>query len=289
MDRAAAFIDAGYLFAAGSRLIANERLTRSQTNLSYDAALKFFGGLVTELTGLPLLRIYWYDGTSTGPTSQQLALAYRSNVKLRLGYVTQHGEQKGVDALMMNDLLTLSRNRAIADAVLLTDDDDIRVGVQQAQEQGVRVHLVGIHPSRENQSSHLIQEADVARELLLAEVQSFLSRATYGGAAHTNGAPHHAGEETENILVAAAGPSLASVAQKIAAALSAEERVGLVHESGVISVPSLIDRRLLVAGTQATGGAALSPEQKRLIRAAFIEECRKLEKRNGSKGDNPAP
>lgn len=279
MDRAAIFVDAGYLFSAGSRLVANERLTRSQINLSYDAALRHFTQVASELTGLPLLRIYWYDGSSSGPTSQQLALAYRANVKLRLGYVTQHGEQKGVDALMLNDLLTLSRNRAIADAVLLTDDDDIRVGVLQAQECGIRVHLLGIHPTRENQSSALIQEADVARELTLAELQSFLSRATHPSYApgHGNGSSaisSSALDEPEVLNL----PTLASVALRIAVALSSEERSGLIQEAGVVSVPSLIDRRLLVAGTQATGGLPLTPEQKRQIRAAFIEECRKLER-----------
>lgn len=287
MDRAAIFIDAGYLFSAGSRLVANERLTRSQINLSYDAALKFFGQLVNELTGLPLLRIYWYDGSSTGPTSQQLALAYRPNVKLRLGYVTQHGEQRGVDTLMLNDLMTLSRNRAIADAVLLTDDEDLRVGMLQAQESGIRVHLVGIHPTRENQSSSLIQEADTSRELSLPEMQGFLSRAANPGhlvghiPVHANGISVPQTEDGETPSSNAAGPlpSLASVALRIAAALSSEERNALVQDSGIVSVPSLIDRRLLVAGTQATGGLPLTPDQKRQIRAAFIEECRKLEKR----------
>jgi hypothetical protein len=55
--------------------IANEKLPRSQLNLDYDVVLKLLGELTTEVTGLPLLRIYWYDGTATGPTPQQLALA----------------------------------------------------------------------------------------------------------------------------------------------------------------------------------------------------------------------
>src|SRR5580704_9640346 len=57
-------------------------------------------------------------------------------------------------------MIALARNRAISDAVLVSGDEDLRVGVQQAQEFGVRVHLVGIKPSRGSQSLFLLQEAD---------------------------------------------------------------------------------------------------------------------------------
>lgn len=72
MDRTAVFVDAGYLFAAGSRLIANEKLVRGELHLDYDAVLKLLGDLAHQITGLPLLRIYWYDGTATGPTPSNL-------------------------------------------------------------------------------------------------------------------------------------------------------------------------------------------------------------------------
>ena len=61
------------------------------------------------------------------------------------------GEQKGVDSLIVTDMINLARNRAISDAVFVSGDEDLRVGVQQAQEFGVRVHLVGIKPSRGSQ------------------------------------------------------------------------------------------------------------------------------------------
>lgn len=128
MDRVAVFIDAGYLFAAGSTLLAGHKLRRGETRLDEVAALAFFDGLA-RATGLPLLRIYWYDGTNAGPSPVHTSLAYRSNVKVRLGIVNSAGEQKGVDSLIVTDLINLSRNRAMADAVLLTGDEDIRVGV----------------------------------------------------------------------------------------------------------------------------------------------------------------
>lgn len=176
MDRTAVFVDAGYVFASGSRLVAGDKLVRSQLHLDHEAVLGLLAELVKDLTGLPLLRIYWYDGASTGPNPAQVALAYRPNLKLRLGQVTTTGQQ-GVDQLLVDDLVTLAQNHAMADAVLLTGDDDIRPGVEQAQALGVRVHLLGIPPVRENQAAALVQAADRVRELSETEVRSFLSLA----------------------------------------------------------------------------------------------------------------
>ncbi|MGH7269227.1 MAG: NYN domain-containing protein, partial [Polyangiaceae bacterium] len=176
MDRTAVFVDAGYLFAQGSILIAGQKLRRGETKLEESKVLAFFEALSTTLTGLPLLRIYWYDGTNSGPSPVHVSLAYRPNVKVRLGIVNAFGEQKGVDSLIVTDLINLSRNRAMSDAVLLTGDEDIRVGVQQAQELGVRVHLVGLEHAQHNQSNLLRQEADTLREVTKAEVRSFLTQ-----------------------------------------------------------------------------------------------------------------
>jgi uncharacterized LabA/DUF88 family protein len=129
----------------------------------------------SDLSGLPLLRVYWYDGASNGPNPAQIALAYRANVKLRLGLV-DGGEQRGVDELIALDLVGLAQNRALADAVLLSGDDDLRPAIEQAQAWGVRVHLLGIAPGRENQAAALVQAADTTHELSALEVAGFLTR-----------------------------------------------------------------------------------------------------------------
>lgn len=177
MDRAAVFVDAGYVFAEGSKLIAAQKLPRSQLLLEYDVLLQLLQQVATTLTGLPLLRVYWYDGASAKPSPSHVALSYRPNVKLRLGAVDAAGQQ-GVDELLAHDLLVLSRNRAMSDALLLSGDDDIRGAAELAQEQGVRVHLLGIPPARDNQAAALVQAADTCRELTEPEVRSFLRKRT---------------------------------------------------------------------------------------------------------------
>lgn len=267
MDRTAVFVDAGYLFAAGSHLLVNDKLVRGELHLDHTAILKLLEQIASDASGLPLLRVYWYDGTSGVPTPQQLALAYQPGVKLRLGFVNQYGQQRGVDSLIITDLIHLARNRAMADAVLFTGDEDIRVGVQQAQELGVRVHLVGVAPVRENQSSLLRQEADTLRELSLEEVQSFLKPLVVAPP------PAPAVAAAEERAAAPLPVDLTGVAQRIADSLTVEEIEAVLQESSGGSVPSSLDRRLLLEGSRAQG-SPLTPELKRLVRATFLAACR---------------
>jgi hypothetical protein len=118
MDRVAVFVDAGYVFAQGSMPLAGRKLPRADAGLRHDDAIKAFGDFAVKVSGTPLLRVYWYDGTSTGPTAQHLTLAHLQDVKVRLGFVNSVCEQKGVDSPIVTDMIALARNRAISDAVL---------------------------------------------------------------------------------------------------------------------------------------------------------------------------
>jgi hypothetical protein len=102
-------------------------------------------------------------------------LAYQDDVKLRLGFVNSAGQQKGVDSLIVTDLIELARLGSLSDAILMSGDEGVRVGVQIAQNYGVRIHLLGIVPSRGSQSHQLLQEADTTTEWDSAMIASFLS------------------------------------------------------------------------------------------------------------------
>ena len=168
MDRVAVMVDAGYFFAAGSELVSGTaKQKRSLLTLNDQPAIAALKGLAVDVTGgVPLLRIYWYDGAHarSGLSSEHLRLAHCNDVKLRLGFLNSVGEQKGVDSLIVTDLVELARNRAVSDVVVMSGDEDIRIGVVLAQSFGVRVHLVGIQPCRGTQSVYLMQEADTTTE-----------------------------------------------------------------------------------------------------------------------------
>ena len=104
----AVFVDAGYLYAAGSKLISGTKHRRDSLALDIDQVLAALQESVASLTPRsPLLRVYWYDGVlRTGPTAQQRQLAQTDHVKLRLGVLAFSGRQKGVDSLVVTDLNT---------------------------------------------------------------------------------------------------------------------------------------------------------------------------------------
>ncbi len=164
MDKFAIFVDAGYVLSCGSELCVGVPGARR------GAAVCAFGpliaALIKELQGRcnrELLRVYWYDGAyNQVPTTEHLAIATLQDVKVRLGRVV-HNQQKGVDTLIVLDLTTLARERAISVAYLMSGDEDIREGVVQAQQLGVRVSLVGLEPlnsQQPNQAGTMIREAD---------------------------------------------------------------------------------------------------------------------------------
>jgi uncharacterized LabA/DUF88 family protein len=179
MNRVAVMVDAGYFFAAGSAVVGGSaKQKRQQVSLDERATCDSLKQLANDVShGAPLLRIYWYDGASRkiGPTAEHERLAHCNDVKLRLGIVNDAGKQKGVDSLIVTDLVELARNRAITDVVLMSGDEDVRIGVVLAQSFGVRVHLAGIQPARCTQSTQLLQEADTCVEWGCSELRGLIS------------------------------------------------------------------------------------------------------------------
>lgn len=164
MDRFAVFVDAGYFFKAGA-----DALQHTQNVSRKDVYLKNYADMLVDLAdcaahicgGMPLLRIYWYDAMRGARLSlEQSNLARSAYVKLRLGALNSAGEQKGVDSLIVTDLIDLARNKAIADAVIVSGDEDLRIAVQVAQSFGVRVHVLAVAAPDKNVSLALQMEAD---------------------------------------------------------------------------------------------------------------------------------
>jgi NYN domain len=143
VDRCALFVDAGYLLADGSMAVHG---TRHRETVSWDfgGLLQLLGNLARERTGMPLLRCYWYEATVEGRRApEHEALADLPGLKLRLGRV-RPGRSEGVDTEIHRDLMTLARNGAIADAVLVSGDEDLSQVISDAQDLGVRVTVVHV-------------------------------------------------------------------------------------------------------------------------------------------------
>lgn len=161
MDRCAVLVDAGWLLSEVAQAICG-RSVRSAIECDYAKLAHILSQLTEDTTHLPLLRLYWYDAGLDGiPSADHLEIAALPNVKLRLGRIS-HREQKGVDALLILDLTTLARERAISSAVVISGDEDIRDGIAMAQSLGVRITLGSVQmvDGRSSQAATLANEAD---------------------------------------------------------------------------------------------------------------------------------
>lgn len=211
--------------------------------------------LAAAVSSKPLLRIYWYDGASmrSGPSPEHVRIAECDDVKLRLGFINAAGQQKGVDSLIVTDMVDLARNRAITDAVLLSGDEDVRVGVVLAQTYGVRMHLVAIHPGRGTQSHHLMQEADTWTEWDRHTVEQLIS---------FRAEPERSSPETVS--------EIDGVARALALTLKDHERQGLIRymQAHQNNIPGEFDGKLLARSRTALG-RDLAPSEKTYARSRF--------------------
>lgn len=150
MNRFVVLIDAGYLLRQAIEIVSNKASSsRADLDISDPAGLiKVLldkSRSTLDLNGKELLRVYWYDGVmANGYTPQQRALVNVDDVQFRAGTINGKGQQKGVDSLIVIDLIELTSHHAICDAVLVTGDSDLAVGIEVAQKRGVRIAVLGV-------------------------------------------------------------------------------------------------------------------------------------------------
>ena len=170
MDRCVVLVDAGYLLGAAASLLAGES-SRSRIAVEHAELIGSLRERAEAETGLPLLRIYWFDAApDRRPMPEHRRLRVMPRVTVRLGALTRadgRWVQKGVDAAMHAELSELARNRACADVVLVTGDGDLLPGMTAAKDYGVAVHLWAVQAADGdfNQSEDLVAEADERRVL----------------------------------------------------------------------------------------------------------------------------
>ena len=271
--------DAGYLFAEGSKpLSPSGRNPLRRVSVSLDQAktiAKLLETAVEKTSGSSLLRIYWYDGVLPGGFSDdQRALANADDVKFRAGVVNPAGQQKGVDSLIVTDLIELSRNHAISDAVLLSGDGDLRIAVQIAQRFGVRVHLVSIEPTSfddQSRSQLLSQEVDTTTEWSRSDVGQLLTlKPGFDVVEESSGSagPSEIVDEVKSTLEQAVDEIIGSLVESemddLAEKIQRDSRI-----------PEEYDRRLLNAARSNTdGNRFLEPRETNYLRNKFRERIR---------------
>jgi uncharacterized LabA/DUF88 family protein len=150
MHRYVVMVDAGYLLRQAVEIVS-QRASTKRADLEINDPSGLIKVLLAkasaslDLAGKELLRVYWYDGVfASGLSSQQRAIVEVDDVQFRAGTVNGKGQQKGVDSLIVTDLIELTTHHAVCDAVLVTGDGDLAVGIEIAQKRGVRIAVLGV-------------------------------------------------------------------------------------------------------------------------------------------------
>lgn len=148
MRRVAAFVDAGYFWVQVAQIIHGSKESRGSVFIDYGI---LHDQLIIQITdhfpNCDLLRIYWYDGPGQhGKTPDHTSIERLDDFKLRLGTRNGVGEQKAVDGLIIADMIGLSQQKSITDALLISGDADLTPGVIATQSLGIRVHLLSLGP-----------------------------------------------------------------------------------------------------------------------------------------------
>ncbi|MFI9559699.1 NYN domain-containing protein [Nonomuraea endophytica] len=208
MDRCALFVDAGYLLADGAMAVHGTR-HREAVAWDYPGLLQLMTNLSRERTGLPLLRCYWYEATVEGRrTPEHDALADIPGLKLRLSRI-RPGRREGVDAQVHRDLMTLARNSAICDAVVVSGDEDLAQVVCDAQDLGIRVTVVHITADGSWAVSRTLrQESDDLIEIGGGHLRPYVNLVTGSAEAANGHQPVSNGQAAHASLPPSPPPSL---------------------------------------------------------------------------------
>ena len=145
LERTLVFVDTSYLLA--SFYNSWETGARAQLEIDLPEVVSSLGSMIENQVGNHIHRQYWYDGIpDTGPHRYQRALRVCDGVQLRTGQLIEWGErrtQKAVDTRLVADMIVAAMKGHVTDFVLVSGDADMIPGVQEAVNNGVRVHLYG--------------------------------------------------------------------------------------------------------------------------------------------------
>jgi uncharacterized LabA/DUF88 family protein len=281
MDRCGVFVDAGWFLSESAQAVTGKG-SRWAIECDYGKLTAALGNLAQQITQLPLLRIYWYDAAVDGiPTADHLEIARLKDVKLRLGRIS-HNQQKGVDALCILDLTTLARARAIASALVISGDEDIREGIATAQGLGVRVTIgsVAMVDGRSSLATTLLHEAD---DYFRVDI-GFLTRYFRTRSTELVTAPVTGGADTNEVdgaRAASEAPNPRQFGYQFGATHANElddSQLRLLQREAP-EIPSDVAARLFREAERVFGETRGRPELRRELRMGFWDHV--MHRRNG--------
>ncbi|GAB3621493.1 NYN domain-containing protein [Glutamicibacter sp. PS] len=237
VNQTAIFIDAGFLLSVGGHRVSGTTL-RSTFTTHYSTLINGIVQAVKKNTGLNNLRVYWYDASKDGLfTEQHKRIGLLPGVKVRLGRISYNGEQKGVDLRLALDLVGVARTGAASVAYLISGDDDLAEAVEEAQDLGMKVVILGVSKPEgrlgvASVAEHLALTADAVEKIPDAVLDSAFTRVVEWDQKHAESASEISKAPTVS-PVAPKSPTPAVMAQKKSPqVVDSSEPAAVVYSSG---------------------------------------------------------
>jgi len=286
MDRFAVLVDAGYLLSQAVQILS-VKASRSRADLQITDPKSLVALLVAkaseELANDKLLRVYWYDGVGQSLSAEHRAIISIDDVQLRAGTINGKGQQKGVDSKIVTDLIELATNQAISDALLVTGDGDLAIGIELAQRRGVRVAVmgledmsVGVHNAQSSEISNFADRIVLIGRAELATSLAYVPKQQKAPATTSPAAATPATTTPQAATTAAAPATVAtsvSIDQAVSMFISSQTPPldkSVISSTG--SVDRAVDRALIHSVFVTLGQGALTEQQKRSARSSFKKQ-----------------
>jgi uncharacterized LabA/DUF88 family protein len=260
-------VDAGYLLRQAAEILSNKTPKTGRADITINDPQGLINMLVDKaqeaLQNKNLLRVYWYDGVKTTLTAEHKAVMALPDVQFRAGTVNGNGQQKGVDSRIVTDLVELAGHHAVGDAMLVTGDGDLAIGIELAQRRGVRVAVLGVEDMtvgvHHSQSPEVVNVADRVARVGRADIAPFIQYTPKGSAA-----PQPSAAAVPKVAAASAAPvkNNASAPGAIAAAFAKAVPAKPVAAAGGQPVPAA------PAAAAPAAPAVQAPQVKQILDAA---------------------
>ena len=141
MKQIAVFVDAGYFWKQVAQVIVGtDGVRREEVEIDYPALRQqVLQEVKKQFPHGEFLRVYWYDGAGVQgqKTPSHHAIDELDDFKLRLGTRNGYGAQKGVDGLIIADLIGLAHARAVDRVLIVSGDADLIPGIRYPRRPGL--------------------------------------------------------------------------------------------------------------------------------------------------------
>lgn len=145
MKKITIFVDAGYFFSGSTYSLFQQNLSRKDILFNAFSFVEYLKKYCLDSLNGELLRVYWYDGVlPTGLSNAQQEISLTNHISFRKGFINEKGEQKCVDTRIVADIIEFSYQKSMEEIIVIGSDADLTVGVEKAQNLGVKVHLLTV-------------------------------------------------------------------------------------------------------------------------------------------------